>query len=92
MLKGDKILGSNAAKLRKLVNMSQSEASRALGVSSSFLGHVEVGVRSPSSLLLRKMMKLYKTSADELLGVGPGARVQCPHCDGKGWTYDERAT
>lgn len=62
-------LAEKLALSRKNTNLSQSQAARHIGVSSSSISAYESGDKTPSLEILIKLCNLYHVSADYLLGV-----------------------
>lgn len=61
-----KELGSKIKELRKNSNKSQEDFSESLKVTSSYLGFIEQGIRSPSLSLLIKIARELKVEIWEL--------------------------
>ena len=55
---------------RLACNMSIANAASKLGVSRNTLHDYELGKAFPSAIILRDMALIYRTSADDLLGLG----------------------
>lgn len=55
--------------LRICAEMTQKEVSAALGLTRNAYGNYENGIREPSLETLIKICKLFKVSADYLLGL-----------------------
>jgi transcriptional regulator with XRE-family HTH domain len=61
-------LGTRLAMAREAAGLSQSAAAVGIGVCRSALSRWERGTREPGLHLLGKLVKLYNTTFDELLG------------------------
>lgn len=61
-------LGRRLRKLRQSNKLSQEQVAQRLDVSKNAISQYERGLRQPSYDILRKMVSLYHTSADFLLG------------------------
>lgn len=57
-----------AKELREETGLSQKGLSEKLGISSSGIGHLELGEREPGSSTLLAYSKFFSVSIDELLG------------------------
>lgn len=62
-------LGAKLKELREEQGFSQRQVSMRVGVSSSMISAYESGSRQPSYEVLIKLTRLYKVSADYLLGI-----------------------
>lgn len=63
------ILAQRMKKLRLENKMKQTEAAEALGISISAYTRYEYGQREPNATTIAAMARLYKVSADYLLGL-----------------------
>lgn len=63
------ILAERMKKLRIENKMKQTEAAEALGISISAYTRYEYGQREPGATTIAAMARLYKVSADYLLGL-----------------------
>lgn len=59
-------VGSNVAKMRKRLNMTQAELARKLGCSDNFVALLETGERAPSFETLVKLSKVLKVNVQKL--------------------------
>jgi transcriptional regulator with XRE-family HTH domain len=67
----DKTVGSRLRELRKRRGRSQAEVAESLGVHQSLVSEYELGtVRLPSTTLAA-LARIFRTSADEILGLKP---------------------
>ena len=64
-----KAIGARIQHLRKLKRLTQSELSEKVGISLSFMGHVERGARVMSIETLAKLARVLDCSTDYILGV-----------------------
>jgi len=64
-----KAIGARIQHLRKLKRLTQSELSEKVGISLSFMGHVECGTRIMSIETLAKLARVLDCSTDYILGV-----------------------
>lgn len=64
-----KELGKRVRKLRKELNLTQEQLAEKLGISVSFLGHIERGTRIASIDTLEKLWFALDTDANYLFGV-----------------------
>lgn len=80
----DDKLGERLAAARKAVNLSQERACEALGIEKITISSYERGVRQPGLDVLVSMAKLYRISADHLLGLDDKKAI-----DGSGLTEEE---
>ena len=62
-------IGKRVLKIRKKLNMTQAEFSEQIGISLSFLGHIERGTRVMSVQTLKRIAEVGHCSADYLLGI-----------------------
>ena len=62
-------IGKRVLKIRKHLGLSQDEFSGRIGISISFLGHIERGTRVMSIETLSRIAKAGGCSADYLLGL-----------------------
>lgn len=62
-------IGKRVLKIRKYLDLSQVEFSKRIGISLSFLGHIERGTRVMSIETLFRIAKAGGCSADYLLGL-----------------------
>lgn len=69
--------GEKIRALRKAQKLTQEELGGRVGVSHSFIGHVERGTREISVAVLRRICVVLGVSADYLLGLDVG----CPAVD-----------
>ena len=60
-------LGSHVRRARKAAGMTQYELAERLGISTSFLGHIERGSRKASLETLVKISNELKVSLDDLM-------------------------
>jgi transcriptional regulator with XRE-family HTH domain len=65
----DKDIGQNIANLRKKRGLTQKELADQIGISQSLLSHYEIGRLHLSSLMIIKIAKSLKISADKILGI-----------------------
>lgn len=63
------ILAERMKKLRLESKMKQTEVAEALGISISAYTRYEYGQREPNATTIAAMARLYKVSADYLLGL-----------------------
>lgn len=75
--------GRQLATVRKAAGFSLESAAVALRkegyeIGKAAIGHWETGQNLPDALWLRRLARLYKTSADKLLLMRPGGEVDLP--------------
>lgn len=63
-------LGSRISDLRKKRNMTQADLAEAIGKSTSTVAMWETGQRDPGTEAIAQLARLFKVSADYLLGIG----------------------
>lgn len=61
------LFGERIRRFRKSRNITQEELAEAVGISLSFLGHIERGTRKPSIETLIRIASALSTTTDELL-------------------------
>lgn len=66
---------SGLSKIRTALEMSQSEAAEAVGLSTDFLRHLETGYRDCSLSTLRQIAKGFKCKPADLLEPADEARL-----------------
>lgn len=64
------LLGKRVRIRRNVLGITQSALAETIGVSTSFIGHIERGTRKLSVETLYELCKALDTSADFLLGLG----------------------
>lgn len=69
------VLGKRVREARKTMDITQMELAEKLGISASFLGHIERGSRVPSLETIAKICKLTGVSSDYLMGISDYAYV-----------------
>jgi transcriptional regulator with XRE-family HTH domain len=63
-------MGRNVRRLRKARGISQDELAECVGISVSFMGHIERGTRKMSVTTLYCICRSLSCSADEIMGTG----------------------
>ena len=64
-----KQMGRRLRRGRKRLHLTQERAAELAGISASFIGHVERGTRIPSVETITTLCRLYRISADYVLGL-----------------------
>lgn len=64
------LLGKRVRIRRSVLDFTQETLAEMIGVSTSFIGHIERGTRKLSVETLYSLCKALDTSADFLLGIG----------------------
>lgn len=64
-----KLMGAKIRRIRRGMRLTQEEFAEMIGVSTSFLGHIERGTRIPSVETIYRICKATGASADCLLGL-----------------------
>ena len=70
MLFDAKIFGANVRLLRKRSGLTQEQLAEKLNISTSYLGKIEIGSRTPSIDLLLDLADQFGVTVDELLQSG----------------------
>lgn len=63
------LLGAKVKRVRKEMRLTQEEFAELLGLSVSFVGHIERGTRIPSLETIYRICQETGASADRLLGL-----------------------
>lgn len=61
--------------LRESRSMTQADLARLLNVSRSSINAWEIGISTPSTRHLIELAKIFKVSADYMLGIGPSVTL-----------------
>ncbi|ELU5586517.1 helix-turn-helix transcriptional regulator [Clostridium perfringens] len=59
-------MSNNIIKFRNLNNWTQKEVAQKIGITTSYLGMLEVGIRSPSLKIAYKIAQLFNVSIEEI--------------------------
>lgn len=62
-------IGQRVRMCRRALHLTQAEVAEKIGVSGSFLGHIERGMREPSMETLVNLCQVLNISPNELLGL-----------------------
>lgn len=63
------MIGEKIKKLRKMNGLTQADIARELGITRSSVNAWEMGVSMPSTSYVIKLSRIFKVSADYLLGL-----------------------
>lgn len=64
------VLGEKITQLRKVLNLSQSDFAKKIGVSRTIVGNYERNTNMPSIEILLKMANVFNVSVDYIIGEG----------------------
>ncbi|OGY23834.1 MAG: hypothetical protein A2172_05370 [Candidatus Woykebacteria bacterium RBG_13_40_15] len=64
--KKDVKLGRNIRKLRKLTSLTQEEVAERVGISTTYMGYIEIGQKKPSLKVINKIAEILKVKVRDL--------------------------
>ena len=73
------MIGSRIKDLREQNGFTQTSLAKKLGLSRSAINAWEMGVSVPSTQYLMELARLFKVSADYLLGIDTAEKVDISH-------------
>ena len=79
MTGGFSMIGSRIKDLREQNGFTQTSLAKKLGLSRSAINAWEMGVSVPSTQYLMELARLFKVSADYLLGIDTAEKVDISH-------------
>lgn len=59
-------MNNNIVKFRNLNNWTQKEVAQKIGITTSYLGMIELGVRTPSLEIAYKIAQLFNVSIEDI--------------------------